>query len=137
MSRAAAGLLLVAVLAGCSALPGDGGATPSPVGSASVSAPADALSLRDLGFSNGPGDIWLPQQVVVVERVDLENNVTLVISEPSGAELAQWLRVHLLASGYEITADGQDSLLFSKESWQGAFTVTGGHSALSLRTDRE
>ena len=36
-----------------------------------------------------------------------------------------------------LPADGADSLLFSKEPWQGAFTVTGEYSALSLRTDRE
>ena len=74
---------------------------------------------------------------MIRDRVDLESNITLTITSPARAELAAWLRRNLPAAGFEITADGQDSLLFKRGQWQGAFTVAGELSALTLRTDRE
>ncbi|MDO5068023.1 MAG: hypothetical protein Q4D96_12150 [Propionibacteriaceae bacterium] len=140
MRQALAGTVLAALLVSCGGapatqesptLPGTTAATNTPT------SPEGGVSLAGLGLGNGPRDVWLPSRVVIVEQVDLVNNVTLVLAEPAGEELASWLRQHLPAAGYEITADGQNSLLFHKEPWQGAFTVTGEYSALSLRTDRE
>ncbi|RRD04025.1 hypothetical protein EII34_11600 [Arachnia propionica] len=132
-----AGGLSVALLAGCSAAPGPIEVSVSPSATAVPSRPSGGIPLAELGFRNGPDDLWLPEQVLVVEQVDMANNVTLVMAKPSGEELTHWLREHLPAAGYEITADGAGSLLFHREPWQGAFTVTGEYSALSLRTDRE
>ena len=137
MARLLACTLAVGVLIGCGAAPQGLKPAPTPSPTAEPTRPGGGVSLAELGFRNGPADIWLPEQVLIVERVDLANNVTVVMASPSGEELARWLREELPGAGYEITADGADSLLFSKEPWQGAFTVTGEYSALSLRTDRE
>ena len=134
MRRTAAGVLAFLALAGCTPPPPQP-ATPEVTWSAS--APADGATLAQLGFGNGPTDFWLPSGVVIRDRIDLESNVTVTITSPGGAELAAWLRRNLPAAGFEITADGQDSLLFRRGQWQGAFTVTEGLSGLSLRTDRE
>ena len=134
MRRTAAGVLAFLALAGCTTPPPQP-ATPEVTWSAS--APADGATLTQLGFSNGPTDFWLPSGVVIRDRIDRESNVTVTITSPGGGELAAWLRRNLPAAGFEITADGQDSLLFRRGQWQGAFTVTAELSALSLRTDRE
>ena len=134
MRRTATGVLAFLALASCTTPPPQP-ATPEVTWSAS--APADGATLAQLGFSNGPTDLWLPSGVVIRDRIDLESNVTVTITSPGGAELAAWLRRNLPAAGFEITADGQDSLLFRRGQWQGAFTVTAELSALSLRTDRE
>lgn len=134
MRRAAAGLLVLLALSGCTTPPPQP-ATPEVTWTAS--APADGVTLTQLGFRNGPAEFWLPSGVVIRDRVDLEANITVTITSPGGAELAAWLRRNLPAAGFEITADGQDSLLFQRGQWQGAFTLTAALSALSLRTDRE
>ena len=134
MRRAAAGLLVLLALSGCTTPPPQP-ATPEVTWTAS--APADGVTLARLGFRNGPAEFWLPSGVVIRDRVDLEANITVTITSPGGAELAAWLRRNLPAAGFEITADGQDSLLFRRGQWQGAFTLTAALSALSLRTDRE
>ncbi len=134
MRRAAAGLLVLLALSGCTTPPPQPG---TPEVTWTASAPADGVTLTQLGFRNGPAEFWLPSGVVIRDRVDLEANITVTITSPGGAELAAWLRRNLPAAGFEITADGQDSLLFRRGQWQGAFTVTAELSALSLRTDRE
>ena len=134
MRRAAAGLLVLLALSGCTTPPPQP-ATPEVTWTAS--APADGVTLTQLGFRNGPAEFWLPSGVVIRDRVDLEANITVTITSPGGAELAAWLRRNLPAAGFDNTADGQDSLLFRRGQWQGAFTLTAALSALSLRTDRE
>ena len=134
MRRAAAGLLVLLALSGCTTPPPQP-ATPEVTWTAS--APADGVTLTQLGFRHGPAEFWRPSGVVIRDRVDLEANITVTITSPGGAELAAWLRRNLPAAGFEITADGQDSLLFRRGQWQGAFTLTAALSALSLRTDRE
>ena len=134
MRRTAAGVLAFLALAGCTTPPPQP-ATPEVTWTAS--APADGVTLTQLGFRNGPAEFWLPSGVVIRDRVDLEANITVTITSPGGAELAAWLRRNLPVAGFEITADGQDSLLFRRGQWQGAFTLTAALSALSLRTDRE
>ncbi|WP_130874612.1 hypothetical protein [[Pseudopropionibacterium] massiliense] len=134
MRRTAAGLLALLALAGCTTPPPQP-ATPEVTWTAD--APTDGVTLTQLGFRNGPAEFWLPSGLVIRDRIDLESNITVTITSPGGAELAAWLRRNLPAAGFEITADGQDSLLFRRGQWQGAFTVTAELSALSLRTDRE
>ena len=134
MRRTAAGLLALLALAGCTTPPPQP-ATPEVTWTAD--APTDGVTLTQPGVRNGPAEFWLPSGLVIRDRIDLESNITVTITSPGGAELAAWLRRNLPAAGFEITADGQDSLLFRRGQWQGAFTVTAELSALSLRTDRE
>ena len=134
MRRTVVGLLTLLALTGCTTPPPQ---TPTPEVTWSATAPTDGVTLTQLGFHNGPAEFWLPSGMVLRERIDLESNVTLIITSPTKVELVSWLRRNLPAAGFEITADGQDSLLFRRGQWQGAFTVTGELSALSLRTDRE
>lgn len=139
MVRRLGAALLVAVLAGCASASQPPGPGPTASHSASEQAtpPTSGAGLRDLGFQHGPEDLWLPKDLEIVERIDVANNVTLVIANPPGAQVAVWLREELPRAGFRITADAADSLLFRRGEWQGAFTVTGDHCALSLRTDRE
>jgi lipoprotein len=134
MVRRLAGLLAVIALAGCTTPPPE---LPGPEPRVSVSVPSDGVTLAQLGFRNGPSALVLPAGMVIRDRVDLGTNVTMTITSPPGERIAAWLRQNLPAAGFEITADGQDSLLFHRGPWQGAFTVSGDLSALSLRTDRE
>lgn len=131
--------VLVVVLTGCAgaAEAPSPASTDTSVASSQGTPPPSGAGLRDLGFRHGPDDLWLPEELEIVERVDVANNVTLVIANPPGTEVAAWLRKELPRAGFRITADGADSLLFRRGEWQGAFTVTGDHCALSLRTDRE
>jgi len=134
MRRAAAGLLVLLALSGCTTPPPQP-ATPEVTWTAS--APADGVTLTQLGFRNGPAEFWLPSGVVIRDRVDLEANITVTITSPGGAELAAWESGPRPPAGGEAAAGGQDSLLFRRGQWQGAFTLTAALSALSLRTDRE
>ena len=121
MRRTAAGLLAFLALTSCTTPPPHPG---TPEVTWTASAPADGATLTQLGFSNGPAEFWLPSGLVIRDRIDLESNVTVTITSPGGAELAAWLRRNLPAAGFEITADGQESLLFRRGQWPGAVTGT-------------
>lgn len=137
----AAAVVLVAVgaLAGCGA-PGSpvGSGSPTAASSAPVpagsSAAAGAVTLRALGIANGPDGFPVPEGLIVSEHVDNPNNVTLVIDAFQGESTYQFLRSRLPAAGYSISADANQSLVFSGKGWQGAFTVSGEVAALTLRT---
>ena len=130
-------LALVALLAvaGCSAAPGPA-PSPSVTLEAPTQAPPDGVLLSDLGFTNAPPGFSVPRDAVIEERVDSANNITVVLSAPPGEDVAAYLRRHLPAMGFTITADAGGSLLFESAVHDGAFTLTDGLSALSLRTDR-
>lgn len=136
MRRVLAGVACLALLAGCS---GQGPGQPEPTPTAHVTEPVpdDGVLLGDLGFRHAPEGVSIPRGAVVTERIDQTNNVTLVMTAPSGTELAGYLRGSLPDQGFEITADGNNSLLFTRGRWVGAFTTQDGYSALTLRTDRE
>lgn len=85
----------------------------------------------------GPKGLSIPAGAIVEEQIDQVNNVTIVFSAPTGAELAAYYRNALPELGFEITDDANNSLLFGDDQWQGAFTAAGSHSALTLRTDWE
>ena len=38
--------------------------------------------MTQLGFRNGPTDFWLPEGLVIRDRVDLESNITLTAISP-------------------------------------------------------
>lgn len=137
MSRIALALVALLAVSGCSSAPVP---TPSPTPSVTVSAPsgapADGVLLSDLGFVNAPAGFSIPRGAVIEEQVDSGNNITVVLSAPSGDDVAAYLRRNLPAMGFTITADAGGSLLFESAVHDGAFTVTDALSALSLRTDR-
>ena len=97
--------------------------------------PADAVALKDLGFENSPADFYVPAGAVIVDRVDQSNNVVVVLEHPAGSELAEFWRTTLPEQGWRITADGNDSLLFDRGELHGAFTVTNGLAAVTIRSD--
>ena len=131
--RLCAVLCCLAVL-GCSA------ADPAPTGpvataSAPVSVPSDGVLLASLGFRNAPMDFTVPMASVVSDRVDQENTVVAVFTAPSGLDIAAYLRNELPQQGWDITADGNSSLLFERGEVHGAFTVNGAWAAVSIRYD--
>ncbi len=131
-------LLLVTLLAGCSApaRPEPPSAAPP---SATVQVPPDGVSLADLGFRNGPVDAFtLPRSAVLSTRVDQPNGVTVVLTSPSTAEIADYLRRVLPETGFTVTGSTGDSeaaaaLTFTGYGWHGSFTGTGSSSAVVLR----
>lgn len=136
MKRTASILLTCLVLVGCAAadVP-EPTSDPSPVTTAPV--PEDGALLSEFGFEHAPEGVSIPRTSVMSERIDQVNNVTIVFTAPGGVELAGYLRRALPDQGFEITADGSNSLLFERGEWQGAFTTEAGYSGLSFRTDRE
>ncbi len=136
MRRVVVALVALVLVVGCSAQPPPE-AEPTPGVQVTAPVPDDGVLLSDLGFQFAPEGVSIPRGAVVSERVDQVNNVTLVLSAPSGAELAGYLRRTLPEQGFEISMDGNNSLRFSRGEWDGAFTTDSGYSALSLRTDRE
>lgn len=128
------GIVTVFALTGCSAPPAET-AVGEPTLTSSA-APADGTRLSDLGFVNAPPGLSVPADAKISDRVDSPNNVTVVMTAPDGLTVVDFLRGHLAELGFRITADDQNSLLFEGGGFQGAFTVSSGYSALTLRTDR-
>ena len=102
--------------------------TPSP--------PPAGRTLRSLGYLNGPVEQFtVPEAAVVSAKVDQENNVTVVLSEPSAAEVADYLRASLPAAGFTITKDDPAALAmtFTGFGWAGSFTGSANAAAVLLR----
>ena len=125
----------LALLPGCGATPRpDLKSAPPP--SASATAPADGITLAQLGFRNGPaGAFSVPRTVVWTTSVDEPSGVTVVFSRPDAAVLADYLRRVLPGSGFVVTGDARATatLTFTGYGWHGSFTGAGASSALILR----
>jgi hypothetical protein len=130
--------LLGCLLIGCSpSSSGDSGlAPPSASPAAPVSVPADGATLATLGYLNGPiQEFSLPRTAVITTRIDQPNNVVAVLSSPSPAELASYLRRALPAAGFAITADNPaaQTITFDGNGWSGSLTADNRVSAVLLR----
>jgi hypothetical protein len=132
-------MLSVIALAGCGAAGGsDPGAasSPGPTSTPTVSMPADGVSLAALGFENGPVDrVFVPVGAQLASRVDQTNNVTLVLTAPSAADLTTFYRRTATGNGFTITGDdpATTTLTFAGFGWTGTFTGDAQASALLLR----
>lgn len=128
----ALGLVVASVLAsGCgAAAPEPSRPSAQPV---STAVPSGGTSLRQLGFANGPAGFSIPAEVLVAERVDQPNVVTLVLKAPSSSRIAAYLRANLPAMGFEVVGDKDDSLVFRDATYDGAFTAANDVSGLTLR----
>ena len=135
------GLVVATVLAGaltaCGAAPRPDVPTPAPPAStAPVEVPSDGVSLSALGYTYGPVDrVFVPYGAQVTSRVDQPNNVTVVLTAPSAADLLAFYRRTSAANGFRITADdaASSTLTFSGFGWTGTFTGDDRASALLLR----
>ena len=136
MLRITLALVGLLAVAGCSAPQLSPSPTPSVTAGVLTEAPADGVLLSEIGFRHAPAGFSIPRDAEIEERVDSGNNITVVLSSPTGDEVADYLRRNLPAMGFTVTADAGGSLLFESAVHDGAFTVTGELSALSLRTDR-
>ncbi|MBK7821649.1 MAG: lipoprotein [Tessaracoccus sp.] len=135
MHRILIGLVAALMLAGCSSAPTTAPSSPPPR-TAPAAAPDGGVFLTGLGFTNAPTGFSIPASAIIDQGTNAANNITVLFTGPTGAETAAYLRDALPAVGFEITADGDDSLTFTDGVWQGAFTATGSLAALTLRTDR-
>lgn len=133
MHRKLIALVALAALSGCSAATP---VEPTPTASlTSTAVPDGGEALRDLGFRNAPAGLSIPRGSAITERIDSANNATVILTSPDPLSVLSYLRSALPAAGFTITGDGQNSLLFEGGGWQGAFTVSSGYSALTVRTD--
>jgi hypothetical protein len=143
----AAAVLVLALLGGCGSgedppVP-SGTATPSPTSGVGPgpsvtpsSTPVDGVTLASLGFLNGPvRQLTLPRTALLSAAVDQTNNVTAVLTQPPPADVADYLRRTLPATGFTITADDPDgsALTFTGHGWTGSFTASDTTSAVLLR----
>jgi hypothetical protein len=110
--------------------------TGTPSSAAAVTVPADGVTLRSLGYLNGPVEQFtLPRTVLVSATVDQTNNVTAVLTSPPPTDVAAYLRRTLPATGFTITADDPEALAltFAGHGWTGSFTASATTSAILLR----
>ena len=94
------------------------------------------LTLRQLGFENGPLDEFsLPSDLRVSTAVDQPNVVTIVLARPSPGTVEDYLRATLPSEDFSIDAraDAGEAMTFAGHGWTGAFTGTGATSAIVLR----
>ena len=140
-------LVLALGLSGCGAA--DSGQLPTPSDTSprtpsasestpppTPSTPPPGLTLRRLGYTNGPVDQFsVPKAAVLKAAVDQGNNVTVVLSQPSAAEVTDYLRATLPAAGFTITEDDSaaQAMTFTGFGWSGSFTGTSTASAVLLR----
>ena len=130
--------LLGCLVMGCSPVPSSD-SSPAPTAASPTRPPAvpnDGVTLAALGYLNGPTEQFsLPRTTTITAKVDQPNNVAAVLSSPSPAEVASYLRRALPAAGFTITADGPaaNTITFSGSGWDGSFTGDGGVSAVLLR----
>jgi hypothetical protein len=129
--------VLVGLLTGCAAgtVP-DVSVSPSAAPTPAVSVPPDGVSLSALGFENGPVDrVFVPVGAQVSSRVDQTNNVTVVLTAPSAADLTTFYRRTVAANGFTVTGDdpATTTLTFAGFGWTGTFTGDRQASALLLR----
>jgi hypothetical protein len=137
--RLAVAMTLVACLPmGCSAGSSSDSSPAPPVISPSgpPSVRVDGVTLAALGYLNGPiGQFSLPRTAVITAKVDQPNNVAVVLSSPSPAEVATYLRQALPAAGFTITAEdaAAKTMTFAGNGWIGNFTGDSRASAVLLR----
>lgn len=140
---AVAGLVLTACGAAPDPAPSPTTAASSPTPSTpAASSPAPSarvgtgLTLRQLGFENGPLDEFsLPRDLVLTTSVDQPNVVTIVLASPSPGTVEDYLRSTLPAAGFRIDARAAAgaAMTFRGHGWSGGFTGTGASSAIVLR----
>lgn len=133
MQRILTGLLAALALVGCSVPPP---VAPSPPALTVTAEPADGQPLSELGFTHAPPGFAVPRGAAISDLVDSANNITVVMTAPAALEVAEFYRRSLPGLGFTITADAGNSLLFEGGGYEGAFTVSDGYSAVTLRTDR-
>jgi hypothetical protein len=119
---------------------GDSPTTSSPTASSpTASSPTSTttgLTLRELGFENGPLDEFtLPADAVISTSVDQPNVVTIVLARPSPQTVEDYLRATLPDAGFTIDARAAAgaAMTFKGNGWTGGFTGTAATSAIVLR----
>jgi hypothetical protein len=134
VAMALLGCLLMSCIAGSSS---DSNPAPQAVSPAGPpSARVDGVTLAALGYLNGPIEQFsLPRTAVITAKVDQPNNVAVVLSSPSPAEVATYLRHALPAAGFTITAEdtAAKTMTFAGNGWIGSFTGNSRASAVLLR----
>lgn len=129
--RSVAAFAAVASISGCASAELPTSAAPSPT--APITRPADSQSLRSLGVRNGPADFYVPDDVVVVIRIDQPNVVTLVFREPTADELVSFFVANVEQLGFELVSHTDETVLFRNAGYDGAFASGGGEAGLTLR----
>ena len=107
--------------------------TPTPT---AITVPADGVTLRSLGYLNGPAEQFtLPRTALISAAVDQPNNVTAVLTQPPPTDVETYLRRALPATGFTITAEDPEgpALTFAGHGWTGSFTASEATSAILLR----
>ena len=121
--------LATAVLAGCSAAPGE----PERSSSAVASAPGGGQLLSERGIAHGPAGFAVPKDLVITRTIDQPNVVTLVIERREAQRTLDYLRMHAAALGLTDVRTGNGSMTFRVGEWEGGFTTSTDIAGLTLR----
>ncbi len=118
-------------LSACSAAPG----TPSDPGPpVAISRPPDGVSLRQLGFTNGPVDtVFLPTTAQITRKVDQVNVTTAFGPGAQSAEVLAYVRRTLPPQVWTVDSDAGGSLIFHSNAYDGAFTSSSDLWGLTVR----
>lgn len=119
------------MLAACAAAPT---APRDPGPPVAVARPPDGVSLRQLGFTNGPVDaVFLPVGVQVTRKVDQVNVTTALGPGDLGPAVYAYLKRTLQVGIWVVDTDRDTSLLFHNAGYDGAFTTNTDLWGLTLR----
>lgn len=127
------GVVAALLLAGCAAGPAPS-PSPATATSASYAAPAGTVTLRDLGWRNGPAArVVLPAGVVVTRRIDQPNVVSAFGRGADGEAVSRALAGSLPGMGWTVTAQGGGSIVFSDDRHDGTYTASAEVWGLTIR----
>lgn len=130
LALAATAVVASLALAGCSgAAPATQDSTPPVVSSA---VPPGGQPLGQLGIEHGPF-LTLPVGIRPTRTIDQPNVVTILVSTADGAKVIAHLKANLAKQGWTVTAESDDSLIFTTQGWEGAFTMSDDLAGLTLR----
>ena len=124
------------VFSSCAAGYSEYPSTVDPSTPASTKIPSSGESLASIGFTHEPASqIWLPTRIRLTYAADQENLliVTGTMSEASVVEA--YLKETLPGLGWEITSESDGALMFTQDSWHGAYVEGDQSWALTIRND--
>jgi hypothetical protein len=97
--------------------------------------PPDGYGLRAFGVENGPARFFLPRGSIASTVVDQPNNVVLVLTAPTPAEVGAYLARTLPGAGFRLVDENPEdgTFTFAGDGWTGSFTSGDGVAAVLLR----
>lgn len=135
IGRALVAAVALVAVGGCAASPLP---APTPSVSQTTAAPTPTLPpggifLTDLKFTNAPAGFSIPARTQPMHGYNIPDIIDVIFTGSDGPIVHDYLVANLASMGYTITAMSSDSIVWSNDSWDGAFTMTADRAGLTLR----